>query len=125
MKFVFPRDRTIASVFGHTIHFIKDEPTHVPPEMYKEVLAAGGMPEKGVDLEPPKPTTQKFEPADPVEREKAIFEAFTKLVERGQREDFTAGGQPHGKALQTALGWSLNNKERDILWVKFQNLDAE
>lgn len=125
MKFVSHRKLTISSVFGHTIHFEKGEPTHVPPEVYKEAVAAGCIPEDELDLDPPKADNQKFEPVDPSEREKVVFEAFGKLATRGRREDFTAGGQPHGKVLAQELGWTLNNKERDILWVKFQNLGSE
>lgn len=125
MKFVFARERTLSSVFGHVIHFPKGEPTHVPPEMYKEVMAAGGVPEEEIDLDPPKDPSQKYEPVDAEAREQAVFDAFEKITVRGKREDFTAGGQPHGKALSVELGWSLSNKERDLLWVKFKNLEAK
>lgn len=120
MKFVFSRNRTVSSVYGHVIHFEKDVPTHVPPEMYREVIAVGGVSETEVDLDPPAPDG-KSEPADPAEREKAIFAAFEALATRGRREDFTAGGQPHPKALASELGWPIHNKERDLMWVKFQS----
>lgn len=122
MKFVFARAKTVSSVYGHVIHFPKDEPTHVPPEMYAEVMAVGGVPEDELDLDPPKPG-EKQEPIDPIERKKAIFAAFEAIAVRGKREEFTAGGQPHPKALAKELGWSVQNKERDALWVEFQTAD--
>jgi hypothetical protein len=121
MKFVFQRNRVVASLYGHVLDFKKGVPTHVPPECYAEVVAAGGIPEDGeeLDLDPPKKEA-KQEPVDPVSRKKAIFDAFETLSLRGKRTDFTAGGAPHGKALEAELGWNVSNKERDLLWVEFQ-----
>ncbi len=120
MKFVFNRDRTIASVFGHVIHFPKGVPTHVPPEMHKEVFQAGGVPEGDVDLDEPAAPQGAVEPVDPTERERLMFAAFEKLVLRNRRDDFTASGAPHPKALARELGWMVQNKERDLAWVKFR-----
>ena len=44
MKFTLNRTRTLASLVGVSIEFVKDVPTHVPPEMYAEVMAAGATP---------------------------------------------------------------------------------
>lgn len=125
MKFVFARDRIVTSRFGHVINFAKGVPTHVPPEMYQEVLAVGGTPEEDIDLDPPKSSDGKDEPVDPVAREAALFAAFSALALRNKREDFTAGGQPHPKALAKELGWSISNKERDLMWVKFKTKPTE
>jgi hypothetical protein len=124
MKFVFNRARTVSSKYGHVIFFDKGVPTHVPPEMYQEVLAVGGNPESEIDLDPPKPDGPE-EPTDPVAREAALFSAFESLSLRGKREDFTAGGQPHQKALAKELGWEVSSKERDLMWVKFKTQTEE
>jgi hypothetical protein len=39
---------------------------------------------------------------------------------RNDRNDFTAGGAPHGSALEPILGWKLSAKERDTLWTEFK-----
>lgn len=122
MKFTFGRTRTIASRFGHVLTFEKDTPTHVPPEMYQEVLGLGGTPEDEIDLDPPKPVGPQ-EPTDPVEREAALFAAYEAMALRNKREEFTAGGQPHLKAIVKQLGWSIGDKERDLTWVAFQTKD--
>ena len=124
MKFVFARNRVVSSKFGHVIEFPKDVPTHVPPEMYQEVLAVGGVPEDDIDLDPPK-TEGVDEPVDPAAREAALFAAFEALALRNKREEFTAGGQPHQKALAKELGWTVSNKERDLMWVKFKTKTDE
>ena len=124
MKFVFNRARTVSSKYGHVIFFDKGVPTHVPPEMYQEVLAVGGAPEEDIDLDPPKPDDAE-EPTDPVSRRAAMYAAFEALSLRGKREDFTAGGQPHPKALAKELGWQVSNKERDLMWVDFKTKTDE
>lgn len=128
MNFIFHRNRTVSSVFGHVIGFEKGVPTHVPPEAIKEVIAAGGIPEDEVDpseLVDPKPAPAVVEPVDPREREKALFTAFEKLTLENKRGSFTAGGTPHMKALTAALGWEVPAAERDEAWAKFQKGSAE
>ena len=68
MKFIFFRDKTVASTSGHTIGFKKGEPTHVPPEAIKDVISAGGVPEDEEFDPDPKPEGV-IEPSDPVERQ--------------------------------------------------------
>lgn len=118
MKFVMHRNRTIASLSGLSIEFKKGELTHVPPCMYDEVLAAGGVPE--TEIAEPDPGEGPVEPTDPVARQKAIFAAMETITLRGAREDFTAAGAPHAKALTKHLGWNVDNKERDKAWLAFK-----
>ena len=117
MKFVMSRSRNVSG-FGHSVDFVKGEPTHVPPELYREVLAVGGVPEEEVDVDPAKQLGPN-EPSDPVAREAALFEAFELLALNNKRGDFTAAGTPHPKALKNLLGWEVPNAERDTAWAKF------
>lgn len=118
MKFVLPRNRTIASTCGISIEFKKGAPHLVPPAMYAEVIAAGGVSEDEIpeDELPKGPMT----PADLASREAQMFKAFEAIVLRNDREDFTAGGTPHNTVLGRQLGWSVQAKERDAAWIKFQ-----
>ncbi len=121
MKFVLHRNRTIVSTSGHAIEFVKGELTHVPPSMYEEVMAAGGVPESELDLDP-KTNPEVDEPQDPTARQAAMFEAFEKIVLRGKRDDFDASGSPHIKVLSEMLGWEkIHTKERNTAWAAFQN----
>ena len=117
MRFKLPRDRTIASTCGIAIEFKKDEFHLVPPAMYAEVIAAGGVSENEIpeDELPPKPDT----PEALADREALLFAAFEDLVKRNVREDFTAGGVPHAAVLKQKLGYHVDAKERDAAWVKF------
>lgn len=117
MNFVMSRSRNVSG-FGHSIDFVEGEPTHVPPELYREVLAVGGVAESEVDVDPPKQHGPN-EPSDPLAREAALFEAFELLALSNKRGSFTAGGTPHAKALKDLLGWDAPAAERDAAWAKF------
>lgn len=122
MNFVMHRNRTVSTARGHIIEFKKGEPTYVPPECYEDVIAVGATPEEEL---PDEPVAENAEPTDPGAREKAIFEAFEKLVTRNGREDFAASGAPNGKALNNILGFAVDSKERLTLWNKFQSEKGE
>jgi hypothetical protein len=117
MKFMLNRNRTISSLCGISIEFKKGELHLVPPAMYAEVIAAGGVPESELsdDELPAQPAT----PEALAEREKAIFAAFEKIMLRADRMEFTAGGMPHNAVLSREVGWTVQAKERDAAWVKF------
>ena len=119
MKFKFPRNRTISSTCGISIEFVKDEFHLVPPAMYAEVMAAGGVPETELDedFKPVNPGDPKVSEA----REAALFAAFEVIAKRNNRNDFTAGGLPHLAVLAKAKGihWEVTDKERATAWVKF------
>lgn len=117
MEFVMMRDRTISSVLGHSIEFKKGVPTHVPPALIAEVLAAGGVTK---DELPEDESKKTIEPTDPLERSGLIQEAIKVVVERARRDDFTATGAPNPKVLSAELGWPVNAKERDAEWGRFQ-----
>jgi hypothetical protein len=117
MKFMMPRNRTIASTCGISIEFKKGELHLVPPAMYAEVIAAGGVPEEELDETQLPPSTTS--PEAKADREAQMIKAFEKIVLRNQREEFTAGGMPHNAVLSKELGWPVQAKERDAAWIKY------
>ena len=117
MEFVMMRDRTVVSTLGHSVEFKKGAPTHVPPALIAEVLAAGGITKDEIPEDEAKKT---LEPTDPNERAELIQEAIKIVVERANRDDFTATGAPSPKVLSTELGWPISAKERDLQWAAYQ-----
>lgn len=113
MNFTLNRNKTVASTSGHAVTFEKDVPTFVPTIMHKEVLALGAVPEEDI----PEPTVDLRDktPQDPDERTSEIKGAIEALTLRNKREDFTAGGAAHLKALSEYLGWTPSAKERDLV----------
>lgn len=124
MKFVMHRDKTVASNMGLSINFVKGEPQQVPPYMYKEVIANGGVPEDELTDEELN-TGNPNEPREASDRKAALFAAFDQIILRNEREEFTAGGTPNTSVLTRELGWTVNAKERDIAWQEFKVKGAE
>ena len=119
MKFIMHRNKTVASVMGLAIAFEKGVPMQVPPYMYQEVLAAGGVSEDEL-VEDEVLAQVSSEPSDPGTRKNALFDAFDKIVLRNTREEFTGAGIPHAAVLTKELGWAVNAKERDAAWIEFK-----
>lgn len=116
MLFVMQRDRVVGGTSGHFINFKKGEPVFVPKEMWAEVQGFGAVPQG--DL-PEDEVVKVAPPLDATEREAAYFAAFEKLIERNERGDFTASGLPNAKMLENFLDFTVVNKERDIMWDKY------
>lgn len=120
MKFVLNRNKVISSTLGHSIEFKKGEPTHVPKEMWNDVIAVGAVPESEIE--------EVVEKKAPVltgeERKEVVFAAFTVLVEKNEREAFTGNGAPHIRAVSDITGFAVDAKERDTLWTAFRQLHA-
>lgn len=117
MKFVMHRDKTISSTCGLSMEFKKGVPVFVPPPLYAEVIAVGGVPEEPLPDDPA--PVASAAPQNSTERDKRLADAFDVIVKRNRREDFTAAGMPHAAVLSTEAGWTLSAKERDLAWVKY------
>lgn len=117
MKFILHRNLTVPSTMGHTIEFKKGEPTHVPKEMWKDAQAVGAVPEDELDVDEVK---QPETALDPEDRKALIFAAMKQVVEKGEREAFTGNGSPHAKVISEIVGFTIDAKERDAVWVEFR-----
>lgn len=119
-EFVLNRDKTIIGLSGHSVRFEKGVPTFVPGALITEALSIGAErvdAAQAAGLE--EPAAKDDEPQG-AEREAQVYEAFDTLMASNKREDFTAAGAPHSKALKEILGYNVDAKERDILWAKFR-----
>lgn len=117
MKFVLNRSYVLASTLGHSIAFEKGVPQFVPPALYAEAVSIGAIPEE--EIEQPERAAVN-EPHEPHLREAALFAVFEALVLANKSGDFTAGGTPRDKAMERALGWSVDAKETAEAWKKFK-----
>jgi hypothetical protein len=124
MKFTMPVDKIVPTNKGHTIEFVKGVPTHVPKECWRDVQAAGAVPEDQ-EAAQAKPSAKVAVVDDPVERRERIFAGFTAMVEANRRGDFGASGAPSQAALEKVVGFEVDSKERDELWTEFQQLSPE
>lgn len=109
---------TVSSRSGRSVEFKKGIATYAPDQMHAELIAVGIVPAE--EIPEPEDDGGVKEPTIPAEREAAVFAAFEVVVLRGKRGDFSGTGTPHAAVLAKELGWSIDAKERDALWQKFQ-----
>lgn len=118
MDYISPRDITIASVSGRSVAFKKGIPTYAPDQMHAELTKHGIVPAE--EIPEPADDGSVKEPTVPAERHAAVFAAIELIMLRGKRNDFAGTGAPHAAVLSKELGWTIDGKERDVLWQKFQ-----
>ena len=121
MKFTMSRACTVVSLSGRSVAFEKDVPTHVPDQMWNEVMERGGVAEDEL------PTSGKEEHAPPTgaARTEAIAAAIKVMVLRAAREEFTAAGAPHASVLSALTGFAVDGKERDAAWAAIQSAEQD
>ena len=122
-EFVLNRNYIIRSLSGHTVQFVKGIPTVVPTPCIAEALAIGAEridapQDEGVEGDNGAPQITADPSGD--ERKQIVFKCFDNLVVQNRREDFTAQGVPHVKAIKAAVNFAVENKERDTLWAEYQ-----
>jgi hypothetical protein len=119
MKYIAPRNLTLASVCGLSIELTKGEPRLCPPGMHDELLALGCIPE--TEMPEPAEGSAPVAPTNLIDRYSTLCTAFEIIALRNERTDFNAVGVPHAAVLAKELGWTCNAKERDAAWAKWQN----
>lgn len=122
MEYIAPRNMTVASLSGRSVEFVKGVPTYAPPQMHAELIQFGIVPAE--EIPEPEPTTDPVEPTVAAERQAAVFAAFEKVILRNKRGEFAGTGAPHAAVLAKELGWSIDGKERDVLWQAYQSAKA-
>lgn len=115
------RDFTLGSTLGHRIRFAKGEVTRVPDIMIEEVIAIGAERVDGKDhFEDLAAQKGKVQPMSPAARQEAVKVALETIVERNNRDDFTAAGNPTLKSLGAEAGFKVDKNEQRIA-VKERN----
>lgn len=129
--FVSNRDVYVTSLRGHSFHFLKGVPQHVPKICHNEVIEKGIMPvddDGEVDLvkvneiagEADPKVKIVLAPEDSDERAKAIKDVLLAIAKRNRAEDFTAGGVPSAVTVTAALGWKVDLREIRPLWTEYK-----
>lgn len=124
-EYVLNRNYTHRSLMGHTISFEKGQPTYVPPECEKEVVAFGAdrvvgdnpdvLPEDVVVEEVPQGS----------DREAMLNAAFEQIEARNDTKDFTAQGVPTIKAVEKIVGFNVEKAEVLDAWREYRVAKAE
>lgn len=124
-KLILNRDYVLATTKGHTVKFVKGEPTHVPAAVFQDAIAIGAQPSDGSD-----PDVLKDEkrpdapPADLAERRALIMTAIEIIVSNNERKDFTAAGSPTVKAVERELKFDVDAREIASAWQEYHEKKA-
>lgn len=122
---VLNRNYLLITTSGHAIKFKKGEPTHVPPTLYRAALSIGAVPADGSDPDVQDERKPDAAPVDPAERNENIMAAILKMIERNEREDFTAAGMPSVDAVTRNVGYKVSSKEIASVWQKYHEDKAK
>lgn len=110
-ELILNRNYTLNTTKGHSVAFVKDEPTFVPNVIYQEAIAIGAQPADGTDPDVLKDEAKDNTPSDPSDRAPLILAAIESITARNGREDFTAAGTPTAAAVSKEVGFKVQNKE--------------
>lgn len=121
---VLNRNYTMATTKGHVIAFEKNKPTAVPKSAYNDAIAIGAMPADGADPDVLPNEKNDVVPQDPADRNPLIYAALVKLIERNDREDFTAAGSPTVDAVSREVGFKVAAKEIAGQWQEYHEKKA-
>ena len=113
----FLRDRVITTTKGHTIRFKANEPKHIPVVVLEDCLQAGAVPTEEAAVNEIKAEVSVMVAPQGEDRNAAITAKMREMVVRNQREDFTGQGRPDVRVLERELGFKVDARERDALWV--------
>lgn len=122
MEFTLNRNKLVGGTSGHTIHFVKDVPVYVPPEMYEAVRAVGAVSSEEI-TEPE--LVGKVVPTEQVERDAIIKPILAQIMKKNDIEEFTASGTPKLEVVSNAAGFKVTKAEVGVLWQKLRLGDKD
>lgn len=122
---VLNRNFTLATTKGHVIEFKKGVPTNVPKAVYQEALSIGAQPPDGSEPAVDDDKKKDAAPQDPAERNPLILAAIEALIDRNEREDFTAAGSPTVDAVSKEVGFKVAAKEIAGQWQAYHEKKAQ
>lgn len=119
MEMTLNRNFVLKTPYGHSIDFRKDVPTYVPPIAYAEAIAIGAQRVDGYapDVLAEEEVTKTV--VDPGERAALILEAIKGMIEKNDRDDFTASGQPASRAVEREVGFDVDRREIMAAWRQY------
>lgn len=127
-NYTLSRTHVLVTLSGRAIEFKKGQPTHVPQECVRDAVAIGAVPSDGSDVakvfEADEDSLPKA-PTNPAERQEKIMNSMRLLIERNDRDDFSASGLPNLKVLERMLGWKVDKKELHAVWMSYCTEQAE
>ena len=114
-----PRDFVLHSKFGHAVKFTANEHVRVPYPVIDEAIAIGAVfankEDQKILVDEPK---ELKTPDLGFEREQKLYDAMHELAKENDADKFTPGGKPKLKVLEEMIGYEIDRKEANDIWVK-------
>jgi acyl-CoA thioesterase len=120
-------NRTVSTIYGHTIVFEKGKPTFVPDDrkVIGECQAAGAVYCEATEAEAAAAAQAEVAKTTytPEALQAKLFELFARMKELPDtfRENFTAMGRPNVRFVNAKLETDLSTKELEDYWLRFNN----
>lgn len=122
IKMVCPRNFTLRTQSGHTIHFEAGKPKDVPDMLYAEALRFNIVPVKGAHVDDDDGTGQPRVQITGSLRDALIYGAMHEIVTRNSPDDFDGGRQPKPKAIEDITGIKISAQERTKYWDNYREI---
>jgi hypothetical protein len=114
-----PRDFVLISKFGHAVNFVANEHVRVPYPVIDEAIAIGAVfankEDQKILVDEPK---EVVTPDLGFEREQKLYDAMHQIAKENDPDQFTPGGKPKLSVLVELLGYDIDRKEANDVWVK-------
>ena len=123
-QFVLNRTHTLRTTNG-VLSFVKGEPTNVPPEMVKDIIAIGGIRADGEQVDTSEPVAAVKPALVGIERQDALYAAFALIAEKNDPKEFTGQGVPTVKAVEKIIGFDVERMELVEAWTAYKIAKAE
>jgi hypothetical protein len=135
LQMVMSRNRIVRTLSGHTIQFVKNEPTMVPDLAAKECFAFGAALADGQELPPAAeaaldadlPKVLQDQPKDAADRKKRILAVMKDMIanQESHRMHFAASGRPRARYVTEVLGFDVTTQEIEEHWNTLTNPMSE
>jgi hypothetical protein len=122
-EYVLNRNYVLRTTKGHTISFVKGEPSWVPPIIEKDAIAIGAERADGGATDPLGPEKEAVKTISGEELKTQMFTAFELIVEKNDAKDFTGQGIPSVKAVERILGFDVDRSDVVQAWTEFKVKD--
>ena len=119
VKFKLNRDYVLVTREGPSFRFVKGQTTNIPLKYVKDVIAIGAeaVDEDQAVADQARADTAR-EAASDVERIARIKEVIIRMTERNNSGDFTAGGRPNKKRVETLVGSQVSEDEIAVAFAE-------
>lgn len=117
--FSLHRDHVLRTTKGLSVRFKKGESVWVPPALTHDAVSIGAVPvDEAVDVIDSGAPEQVI--LSPEQRKDKIREAIRVMLQRNERNDFTANGYPDARRMKALTGFDVDTRERDDVWLQYQ-----